>query len=102
MGFGMCVDSRDPRKAGGDALQRASSVALDRAELRLSDIDLVSHTGIGKSKGFSLVDRIGLAEASLPLFELAYSLANEPAGSNIMATSYSQEGFAHALILNKL
>jgi len=102
VGYGMCTDTEDPRKASGNALKRACGVALERASLDRDDIEYVCETGNSSDTGFSLVKRIGLAEASGPLFDLAYFLARAKAGEHVMTASLSMEGYANALILKKV
>ncbi|MCP4679763.1 MAG: hypothetical protein GY854_30590 [Deltaproteobacteria bacterium] len=117
-GYAMATDVEDPRGGDGEALARALLEALERAGIKPDDCEhLTSSRSSPKTDDieqrafdrvfgkrsvppFSLTDRIGLAEATLPLFNLSYLIATSSAGTNVAAAFYSPEGYAGALIIS--
>ncbi len=117
-GYAMTTDVEDPRGGNGAALTRALGEALERAGIKPTDCEhltssrsspgvddieqLALYQVFGKrsAPSFSLTDRIGLAEATLPLFNLSYLIATSSPGTHVAAAFYSPEGYANALIIN--
>ncbi len=93
-GFGSCTDAGRPLEGDGDVLERAKKTALERASLAPDDIH-------HRSASLMLTDKIGLAEAALPLFNLHHLLVCANPGENVLVTSESPEGLAHAAVFTK-
>jgi 3-oxoacyl-[acyl-carrier-protein] synthase II len=116
-GYGLAIDSEDPRSANGKSLARALKTALDRAEAAPGDISAIASGQTGslmdrleqqaiervfggrRVPAFSVASRVGFAEASLPLFNLSYLMATCDPGSLIAAVFLSPQGFASALVV---
>ncbi|MDD5306568.1 MAG: beta-ketoacyl-[acyl-carrier-protein] synthase family protein [Deltaproteobacteria bacterium] len=118
LGFGLAADPRDPRRAtDGSPLARCLADALDRAEVRAdevravatnlsgSPIDRFEREALASVLGprdveiVSLADRLGTAEAALPLFSLAFLFETLEPGCTVAATALSPEGLAAAVVL---
>lgn len=113
MGFGLATAAAHPHRGSTVALESAIDTALGRAGMSPTDIQSICHCSMDKEdsqraiKGmfratpayFSLVDRIGLAEATLPLVNLSYLITKGAPGAPIMATALSPEGLASALVV---
>ncbi len=117
IGYGLTTSIQHPRRGGEDALVRALTIALERAGLRPGDIQLLTTSSGGgpvhaqeqrafaeifkgrEVRHFTLADRLGIADAALPIFDLAYLLATTAPGTIIASTSLSPEGFASALLI---
>jgi 3-oxoacyl-[acyl-carrier-protein] synthase II len=110
-GLGLAGDPSDPRGFCGDAsLERALARALERAGVVAGEVSLVVVGGGGEAetarrvigKPVEIVDlepRLGLAEATLPLCNLARAVAVAGPGRVVAALSRSREGLACAAIL---
>ncbi len=110
-GLGLAADPSDPRDSAGDAsLERALAQALGRAGISAAEISLVAPGGGGEAEvarraigaHVDVVDlepRIGLAEAALPLCNLAHALSIAGPDRVVAALSLSREGLATAAIL---
>jgi 3-oxoacyl-[acyl-carrier-protein] synthase II len=119
-GYGLTVDSGDPRSTSGESLARAVITALDRANARPEEIRAIATGRRGAAEdalelsaidqvfgnrplsAVSLAPRIGFAEATLPLFNLAYLMSTCEPGSLIAAVFLAPQGFASAVVLRVL
>lgn len=117
LGYGLTVSAHDERRASADALTRALRQALERAEVspsgihglasaaRGSEVDDLEREALRDVFGQNMVpaitisDRTGFAEASMPLFNLAYLLRESFAGALLAACFLSSDGVASAAIL---
>jgi 3-oxoacyl-[acyl-carrier-protein] synthase II len=117
LGYGLATDAGSPRTGGEDALGRALTTAIANAQLGAGQISAVATGGRGASvdlleqrvlkqvfgshqpRAVSLADRLGFAEAALPLFNLSYLLSVHDPGAIVGATFLTAEGFASAVIL---
>jgi 3-oxoacyl-[acyl-carrier-protein] synthase II len=118
LGYGLAADPRDPRRAtDGSPLARCLGDALDRAGVRADEVRavaaglcgsptdrlereaLASVLGPREVEIVSLADRLGAAEAALPLFNLAFLIETREPGSVVAATALSPEGLAAAVVL---
>jgi 3-oxoacyl-[acyl-carrier-protein] synthase II len=117
LGYGLATDAGSPRTGGEDALRRALTTAIEDAQVAASQISAVA-TGVrGDSVDYleqrvlkqvfgshhpqavSLADRLGFAEAALPLFNLSYLLSVQDPGAIAGVTFLTREGFASAVII---
>jgi 3-oxoacyl-[acyl-carrier-protein] synthase II len=110
-GLGLASDPSDSRGFAGDvSLERALARALERAGISAAEVSLVAVGGGGEAEtarrvigdSIEIVDLepgLGLAEAALPLLNLARALALAGQGSQVAALSRSREGLACAAIL---
>jgi len=111
IGLGLASDCAEPRVSTGDAaLERALAQGLERAGIPAAEISLIAPGGGGEAaaarrivgNAVEIVDlepRLGLAEAALPLCNLARALQVAGPGRVIAALSLSREGLACAAIL---
>ncbi len=120
LGYAMGTDTDDPRCAQGGSLARALVQAADRAGVALGDL---AGLAVGQAGGqayeleqwaiqevfgqqmvptVTLSDRIGLAEASLVVFNASYLVSKGYSQALIAACCLSAEGYASAVILRIL
>jgi 3-oxoacyl-[acyl-carrier-protein] synthase II len=117
LGYGLATDADSPRTGGEGALVRALTGAIARAGVGVDRIAAVA-TGGGGTAGdtleqlvlkqifgshqpriASLADRLGCAEATLPLFNLSTLIATENPGAILAATFLTPEGCGGAVIV---
>jgi 3-oxoacyl-[acyl-carrier-protein] synthase II len=117
LGYGLATDADSPRTGGEGALVRALTGAIARAGVGVDRIAAVA-TGGGGTAGdtleqlvlkqifgshqpriVSLADRLGCAEATLPLFNLSTLIATENPGAILAATFLTPEGCGGAVIV---
>ncbi|MCP4598936.1 MAG: hypothetical protein GY847_00070 [Proteobacteria bacterium] len=116
IGYALTTDVDDPRRGSVKALIDALNLALERSGIRPSEIQIITSGCNGSSQDaierralenvfgnhgapiVSLTNRLGFAEATLPLFELSYAIAMSDPGAIIATAFISPEGFAGALI----
>ncbi len=120
LGYGLATDADSPRTGGEGALVRALTGAIARAGVGFDRICAVA-TGGGGTTGetleqhvlkqvfgshqppiASLAQRLGCAEAALPLLNLSTLLATESPGAILAGTFLTPEGYGGALIVKLL
>lgn len=120
LGYALGTDADDPRSAEGGSLARVLVTAAKRAGVALRDLvglavgqaggalDQLEQWAIQEVFGQRMVptitlgDRIGLAEASLAVFNASYLVAKGYPGALIGACCLSEEGYASAIVLRIL
>ena len=105
LGYSLATDSSDPRTTDkAETLFRVIDQAIEHAGINAGQITAVSIEGpdnpmLSELKPFCLSDRIGFAEASLPLFNLTYLLDHCLEGDIILGAFISREGLACAIVI---
>jgi 3-oxoacyl-[acyl-carrier-protein] synthase II len=118
LGFGLSTDIENPMTASPVSIEKAVIQAVERSGIDPARIKRVATTlktrregawenevaarHFGSAKITGLIERLGFAEASMPLFNLAYLIGTSPPNSPIAVTSLSREGFASAMVLRVL